>query len=201
MMTHEEYITLVNYTPLERYRATGKFQHECEFKHIIYATAESMLAGRKCAHCNTPDTKYVLETIKESGMAIGGAMYKSSGQNMIVLVDSANRGRPNAINDLANGLYSTLKLPEVGGMYLYYMRIKNLWKIGVSKNPRRRLSLHHPTLLGMWFYDREASARLEEARIKEKYKEFRNRNRKALGSHDDGWTEMFTKDVLGLDNV
>ncbi len=201
MMTHEEYITLVNYTPLERYRAVGKFQHECEFKHIIYSSAEHMLAGRRCAHCDSPDHEHVIATIRDSGMQIGGSMYKSGGHSMIVLLDSAGRGRPFPINDLGNGLYPGIKLLEITGMYLYYMRIKDMWKVGVSKNPRRRLSLHHPTLLGMWYYDREASARLEEARIKEKYKQFRNKNRKALGPNDDGWTEMFTKDVLGLDNV
>lgn len=83
-------------------------------------------------------------------------------------------------------------------MYLYYMRVNGLWKIGVSLNPLNRLVELGPVLLWKQWYTRETTARLEEAAIKEKYKEFRNKDRNALGGRG-GWTELFTKDVLELD--
>lgn len=198
-MTHESYLEKVKYTPLERYRAIGAFQHECEFKHVIYATADEMLAGRTCAYCTKPDPKFVMDSVKASGMAVSGALYESGGEKMVVLKDALGRGRPTPVCELGNGLYHGLELRPIKGMYLYYMKIKGLYKIGVSNNPRRRLTLERDKLLGMWYYDREASARMEEAAVKEKYKEFRNKDRHILGPHNDGWTEMFTKDVLELD--
>lgn len=199
-LTHEEYVKQVAAVPLERYRAKTLIQHECQFKHIILATPESMLEGRTCAHCNGHDALNAVETIKKYGFTVkpGTSMYSSGGQKMLVLIDGLGRGRPFSVNDLSNGLYPGLELPKPTGMYLYYMKIKEFWKIGVSHNPWRRLSMLEPEILWTRFYDHEQSARREEAMIKEKYKEFRNKNRHALGPHNDGWTELFTKDIFNV---
>ena len=178
----------------------GLRQHECRHGHRALGTIESFEAGRTCAHCDNYDIERVLETIKTNGFKPGGKPYKSGGKTMLVLLDEAGRARPFSVCDLSNGLYPGLELADSVGMYLYYMRVKGLWKIGVSRNPYNRLADLNPTILWKQWYTSEASARLEEARIKARFKEYRNRDRNALDGRG-GWTEMFTKDVLGLDNV
>ena len=186
-MTHESYLEKIKYTPLERYRAVGPFQHECEFKHVIYATADEMLAGRTCAYCTKPDPNYVMASIKACEMQVSGSMYESGGVQMVVLQDFIGRGRPTPVCDLGNGLYHGLQLPPIKGIYLYYSKIDGAYKIGLSHNPRRKLTIKPEKILWMRYYDREASARLEESALRGKYKEFRNK---------DG---LFIKDVLELD--
>lgn len=182
---------------VEEFRQNSLLQYECKFGHKVYSTPEQVDQGRKCAYCNGHDALNAYRTIKASGFTVkpGTTMYTSGGQKMLVLVDELGRGRPTPVNDLSNGIYPGLVLPESKGMYLYYMKVNGFWKIGVSRNPYVRLADLGPELIWAHWYTREVTARLEEAAIKEKYKEFRNRDRMALGGRG-GWTELFTKDIF-----
>lgn len=199
-MNHEEYAWAVaeQAVPLERYRANTKLQHECRGRHIIVATPEQMLAGKKCAHCNEVEANAleIIKLLKGTHLRLAtGKPYMSKKTKMLLLLDRDNKGRPVPLNDLINGLYPEQKLPEIKGMYLYYMKIRDYWKIGISNNPWRRLVRLRNEIIWVRYYDSERGARNEEAAIKYKYREFRNKDRKALDG-EGGWTELFTKDIF-----
>lgn len=195
-MNHEQYTKTVAACPLERYRAQTKLQHECPEGHRIVATPEAMLDGKMCAWCEGYELDEVLPVIHASGFTLAGRIGKR------IMLDRSGLRHMFHIEDLINGLVPG-ELVKTPGMYLYYMKLKStkdelLYKIGVSRNPYKRLSEFKPTLLWFSFYDREDTARREEAALKKRFAQYKRNDPFALKQRN-GYTELFTIDVLGLD--
>ena len=88
--------------------------------------------------------------------------------------------------------------------HLYYLSINNgeYYKIGVTTKPieQRFYSLKLPYKVLLWkAFNTMKEARQEEQNILKKFDEFRYKGKEKILGNKNGNTELFTKDVLGLD--
>ena len=198
----EEYAKKVHAFPIDNLK-DGPMLHECADRHLILATKDEMLAGKKCAHCNgykIPELQAKLRTIP---FKLVGHTTNKKGEVKALLEDS--RGRHIfRCEDIVNGLTPDRQFPaKFPANWLYYMKfIRNgelYYKVGISHNPFTRLKELKPTILYFHRYVKEQSARLAEQAIIKNNKEFTAKHE--LKGLVEGYSETFTKDVLGLDNV
>ena len=90
---------------------------------------------------------------------------------------------------------------------MYYLRVETrnqlYWKIGITNRTveeRFKSDMDKITILKTWPYEKMKDGWDREKEILKQYSKYRNRRNDDKPLNYEGNTELFTRDVLGLDN-